>query len=118
MSNCSICCRKITRHRHLDLNNSNTCTHCITNIKATYDDFTTEKSSLENRNQSNDTQNTSPDGINEENNNLIYIGGKEISVTQDIDIDIEKCERALNVLESHKDALLANLYSQVEFLKN
>ena len=48
---------------------------------------------------------------------FVVSGGKQINITSDDDIDIIT-ENTFNSNNSYKDALLASLYSQVEFLRN
>ena len=48
---------------------------------------------------------------------FVVSGGKQINITSDDDIDIIT-ENAFNSNNSYIDALLASLYSQVEFLRN
>ena len=114
MSNCSICSRKITRKRQLYLN-TEICLQCIKNIN----DYISEENNLTDAfNQSTeDTLNSSLLSIiNEED--LIYIDGigKTVSITDDTDLNIIS-ENNIDVLNNHKDALLASLYTQVTFLK-
>jgi hypothetical protein len=43
---------------------------------------------------------------------------KYVTITNETVLDVEKNENDIKVLDNYKDALLASLYSQVEFLRN
>ena len=118
MSNCSICERKITRLRSQYLN-TNICIECMSKIKNNdyvlssnnneiNDDL--EISSAESKSGTLDSSGENVDLF------VIHSGGKEVTVTEEIGIAVES--KPVCCMENYKDALLASLYSQLEFLKN
>ena len=111
MSHCIICNRKETRTCPL-LTTTNICVECTDNIN--------RNNSVINEDLTvNDISNTSIRNQCDENNDYIFINasGKQAKITQDDDLVIEQ-ESVFNTNEKFKDALLASLYSQVEFLRN
>ena len=117
MSHCAICCREITSERKLDSSNK-ICIQCSTNIKEC-----NYMLIIENVNDDSnillhvEDRNITPQQNNEED--LIFVGAdrKTLSIKIDSEIAIERQENALDVSHNFKDALLASLYAQVEFLK-
>lgn len=122
MSLCSICCRRITRNQPLYLN-TNVCIECITKIKnSNYEITITDECE---RNLTN-VCNTSVDIMNNEIVRDIYEENKiefvnsssnKLNSTKETDINTVIEEPTFNCIDDHKDALLASLYCQVNFLK-
>lgn len=108
MSSCTVCNRKQTRLRSLSISN-NICSECIVNINKI--------------NNNDNTTSTNDDMVFNNNPNissdLIYIDARgkllDGNVSENIEIDHVP---TLNTQENFKDALLASLYSQVEFLRS
>ena len=118
MSTCNVCEIKITRNRPLSIND-NTCSECFPKIKdnnynlklsdaiIVYDDNTDDKPDKES--EINDT----PDMV------FIKGSGKNIPLIYDNELDIElEPDNFVETKHDFKNALLASLYSQVEFLRN
>ena len=111
MSNCIICNKKETRSRPL-LATTNICTECTNNINTDNYEIneipasidTTGISSLEQQSDENDRF----DSTDRE---------KEMDINDEEDI-VNRDGIDINVNENYKDALLASLYSQIEFLRN
>ena len=122
MSNCSICNRMVTSRRQLCSDSSfNICIQCSTNIKESNYVISNEKHEQVEQfiKFKHDDNINLGQSINDEED-LIFIGvnNKTISIANDTEIHIETQEAAIDVTENFKDALMASLYSQVEFLKN
>ena len=111
MSNCIICNKKETRLRPL-LATTNICTECTNNINTDNYEIneipasidTTGISSLEQQSDENDRFDSTD-------------RGKEMDINDEEDI-VNRDGIDINVNENYKDALLASLYSQIEFLRN
>ena len=111
MSNCIICNKKETRSRPL-LATTNICTECTNNINTDNYEIneipasiaTTGISSLEQQSDENERFDSTD-------------RGKEMDINDEEDI-VNRDGIDINVNENYKDALLASLYSQIEFLRN
>lgn len=125
MPNCSICNRKLTSKRQLCSESLfNICVQCSTNINESNYVISNEKHEHAEKfgEFKHDDNINLRQSINdgEEGEDLIFIGvnNKSISITNDTEIHIEIQEADIDVTGNFKDALMASLYSQVEFLKN
>ena len=123
MSNCSICERKITRCRPLYLN-TNICSECLSKIRNNdYIIFTNHSDEIlgESDDDCDNLSRKSKNGTidsSEANDDLFIIdaSGKEVKVTEEIKINVEP--KLDFCMDNYKNALLASLYSQLDFLKN
>ena len=121
MSNCSICDRTITRSRPL-YSNTNICSECLLKIKSNDYIIFTNNSDETLSDTSDHSSIKSKDCTLEDDDDddgelfTIDANGTEVMVNEEINIEMEP--KPVNCMENYKDALLASLYSQVDFLKN
>ena len=123
MSNCSLCERKITQCRPLYLN-TNICSECLSKIRNNdYIIFTNNSDEIldESDDDCDNLLRKSKNGTiysSKANDDLFIIdaSGKEVKVNEEININVEP--KLDFCMDNYKDALLASLYSQLDFLKN
>ena len=124
MCNCSICDRKMTRSRSL-YSNTNICSECL--LKMQNNDYiiftnnsvkTLSDTSDHGKHLSIKSNDGTLDSSDLTDGEIFKIdaNGTEVKLTEEINIEVEP--KPVNCMQHYKDALLASLYSQLEFLKN